>query len=383
MTPQAHWRFARNALVAAVLPIAFAVVNQRLTSEMVHSYDRNATILAAVVLLIELAAFGWLCGRFVEPRSVQWAGYIWMWLVADAVIIPLATDGVWWGYPMALVLPAILSVQLSLIALWTVLGNTAWPVRWPLGAAALTLGSCYPLRLHQSGTNTVSIVAAAETVALVVVLLGIRGRGVRICDTAHPAATSPSKPRARFSLGNALLWITLVAIVLSAARALDLFTPSYVAFTQRETRFQIIIGLWSGAVVAALTWAMLGTPRRVPWWVLTIAAAVASVVLLPAVYYQLAMRSVFSRGIGWGPFPFWSRPFWRFFYDYKWPLIAWILLSPTSMAAALVFYRAAGYRLIREGRPKPATPPPPAAPPPPAIPPLPALAGSAESPRSG
>jgi len=355
--------FARNALVGAVVPVFFAVVNQWLTAAMVHSYNRLATIQACAAVLVELVCFGWLCVKFVQPR-LQGFAYLWLWALFDWVTIPLATDGVWWGYPLALMLPAMLSVQLGVVVVWAVFGQMAWPVRWPVSATALFLGITLPLAIHQHGTNQVAVLIAAQTTTLFIVCMVVRWRGVKLIRGDNlvmgnaggdaPALEeigAPQDGQMRFALWHVILWMTVIAVILSLVRALELLLPSHIFYDRRGTRFLLATGFLAGLIWSAAFVAMLSARQSVWRWSLVLAIMLATPVVLPAFYFHYVLGgSFFSGAIFTGPFV--GRAYWQFFYTHKWALVAWIPLASLTFAVSLLFHRMLGFRLCRVSRPR-------------------------------
>jgi hypothetical protein len=350
-----HSRFARAALVGGVLPVVLALVNQRLVGRMVVAYETWPTVLACAAMLAEIAVVGWLCVKFVEPGRVRWVAYVWMWVLLDLMVEPWIVDGIWWGHPMALLAPALLSVQLVLVATWAVFGTTRWSIRWPATAALLTLGVGVCVAPHAYGARKIAWLVASQTVAFLAacVLLYWRGNRIRAVGfgEVRDAARTAETGKTQFFMRDLLVWTTLAALLLALARAFDLLSlPSRWLLEEHEVGLMCLTGAVSALVQATALWAMLGQEGAVVRWGRLAAMAVLAVVSVGVCFY-------FNIAWAWPGYrtasewhPLLRLQFWELFLGIKWHLLGWMGLSAAMLMAALVFLRAQGFRLGREVR---------------------------------
>jgi len=345
-------QYARAALVGGVLPVVLALVNQRLVARMVVSYDGRATALVCAALLAEIVVVGFLFAKLIEPGRGRWLAYVWMWLLLDFTVAPRIVDGICCGYPRALLAPALLSVQLVLVALWAVFGSTRWSIRWPVAAALLALGAGVPLAAHAFGPHQVVLLVTTQTAVFLVVCVQIRRRfRINIGDWAgwqFGAEPSAEANRSQFFLRDLVLWMTLAATLLALVRAFVLLSPLEISpLAGRETGVICVTGMLSALVLVAALGTLLGQESVVVRWSRLAGMGVLAVVLLGVYYYvHYAWRGAWPGSLH----PLLSRSYWEFFLTGKWHLLGWMGLSVAMLIASLVFLRAQAYRLCRPPR---------------------------------
>jgi hypothetical protein len=350
-----HSRFARAALVGGVLPVVLALVNQRLVGRMVAGYDLGPTALACAAMLAEIAVVGWLCARFVEPARVRWLAYGWMWVLLDLMVEPWIVDGIWWGHPMALLAPALLSVQLLLVAMWAVFGTTRWSIRWPATAALLMFGVGVCVAPHAYGARKIAWLVASQTVVFLAACLVLywRGNQIRIAGSGDVRRTAPfvEVGKTQFFMRDLLVWTTLAALILALARAFDLLSlPSLWLLEEHEVALMWLTGAVSALLQTVALRAMLGQEGAVVRWGRLAAMAVLAVVLVGVCFY-------FNIAWAWPGYrtasewhPLLRLQYWELFLSNKWHLLAWMGLSAAMLMAALVFLRVQRFRMGRERR---------------------------------
>jgi len=346
-------RYARAALVGGVLPVVLALVNQRLVGRMVVAYETGPTVLACAAMLAEIGVVGWLCARFVEAGPGRWLAYLWVWALLDLMVEPWMVDGIWWGHPMALLAPALLSVQLALVAMWAVFGTTRWSIRWPATAALLMLGVGVCVAPHAYGARKIAWLVASQAVVFLAgcLVLYWRGNQIRIAGSGDVRRTAPfvEMGKAQFFMRDLLVWTTLAALILSLARAYDLLSPPRLWLLQEhEVALMCLTGALSALVQVAAAMAMLGREGAAVRWGRLAAVAVLAVMLVGVCFYfniSWAWRG-FRTASEWHPLL--RLQFWELFLGLKWHLLALIGLSAATLMAALVFLRAQGYRLAKK-----------------------------------
>jgi hypothetical protein len=349
-------RYARAALVGGVLPVVLALVNQRLVGRMVVGYETGPTVLACAAMLAEIAVVGWLCAKILEPARARWLAYLWMWVLLDLMVEPWIVDGIWWGHPMALLAPALLSVQLLLVAMWAVFGTTRRSIRWPATAALLMLGVGVCVAPHAYGARKIAWLVAAQTMVFLAacVLLYWRGNRIRVVGFGDVRGASPAAEtgKTQFFMRDLLVWTTLTALLLALARAFDLLSlPSLWLLEEHEVALMCLTGALSGLVQAAAASAVLGLEAAVLRWGRLAAMAVLAIVSVGVCFYfniSWAWRWGYQPASEWHPLL--RLEFWELFLGIKWHLLALMGLSAAMLMASLVFLRAQGYRLGREVR---------------------------------
>jgi hypothetical protein len=153
----------------------------------------------------------------------------------------------------------------------------------------------------------------------------------------------------QFQMRDVLVWTTVLAIALGAARALDYWSSSVAAFEQAKagiarygwsiaamptptaaicTAMILLIAIWSalGAGCAMWRWSIL----------LTVVCAVTM---------AHGLFDFFQKTRVWGWTPLWRG--WEVFFDFQQPLMIWDGLAGGMLFAALLMFRALGYRLVR------------------------------------
>jgi hypothetical protein len=345
-----HARYARAALVGGVLPVVLALVNQRLVGRMVAGYETAPTLWACGAILVEIAVVGFLCAKLIEPVWMRWLAYGWMWALLDGVLAPRLVDGIWWGHPMALLAPAMLSAQLLLVAIWAVFGSTRWSIRWPVALALLALGAGVPLTANAYSPHQVVLLVTTQSVLFLAGCWLLFRRGFRLGSGGERRhiAVEPSAAisKTQFFLRDLVLWTTLAATLLALARIFVLQSHAEtLPLAARESGLMYLTGTLSAVVLVTALCAMLGEKWIVVRWAGLPLASVVAVVLSGAYYYFFfAWRGIWPES-DWHPLLGWT--YWAYYLRGKWHLLAWIGMSAAMLMASLVFLRAQGYRMER------------------------------------
>ncbi|HMC11397.1 MAG TPA: hypothetical protein VKH44_08910 [Pirellulaceae bacterium] len=336
------------------MPVAFALVNQRLVGQWIFSNVLTATQVAAI-LLAEIGVFGVLCAKLVQPPQLQWAAYIWMWAMLDLTVIPWAPDGAWWRNPTAFLMPALFSAQLGLVVLWAVFGRAAWTLRWPLAISFFALSIFLPLAADPRGPRYLTFLIAMQTMMLLVTCSCLRWLGYRLIvalphsPNYHLQKIAQREPGpVQFRVKDVLLWTTLTAMLLALARALDIVASLSSTLLGRSAGITSLAGGLTALVLTTALGAVLGDGKAWTRWIVLAATMLLGIGAL-AVLFAFGISLVLVSG---PVVTFWSRQYWDVFVLAQGPLIAWAGFANAMFIAALLFHRTLGYRLCREPKPE-------------------------------
>jgi hypothetical protein len=237
----------------------------------------------------------------------------------------------------------LVSAQISLLALWGVLGTRPWQWRLPVIAALAPLailfsGAFMTAYSHYEARtwNAMMFISAA-----IVALLcgGLRYFGFILQDGSrgNGDGTSAKSPTYQFGMKHMLIWFTVSGPLLLLLRSLDL---------KGTTVFPAALLSVSIATVNLLAiWAILGSG----YWAIRFAALICIpfVIALGMTAYSGYLTATVTPRM------------WQFGYygSINWVIaemhehwIAWLWLDAALLAALLLFFRASGYRLTRAAK---------------------------------
>ena len=165
-----------------VMPLAFAVVNQySLNFQFDHPPDGPGTALLWLLFVSQICVISVVGARLVQKSWHGWAVYVWCWLLVDLQVLWASSYAVINGVQTeSLLLTALLSAQLGLVVIWSILGEQQWTVRLPMLVDQVgdgrrkhaVLQRDFPLLLHHN--------REAQSQAG-----GLGARGVRIASADH------------------------------------------------------------------------------------------------------------------------------------------------------------------------------------------------------
>ncbi len=322
---------ARLVLLAVLLPFAVALVNQ-----VLFEASRKWEVARSAIypsLAVSAAVLSWCVGRYLHPPWLRWLIFAWCLALLDLQTLASGLGG---GQPFAFVL---ISAQLNLVVLWTVLADVGWQTRLPGTAAAITILILFAANWRYRDLS-VLVYLAAFVVLLVCVAL--RWKGYLLRRSEIPAAGTVNTNQSnllrtnQFGIKHMLLWATALAPLLIVGRTFD-----YLVFANLSTRavFPTLLISFSLAIVTLTSiWAVLGAGM----WAVRIAALVLVPLLLSV---GLEAYSSFTRPIRGG---FWQwGPVYTALWDLEGLWTMWLWLNASMLAALLLFVRANGYALVR------------------------------------
>ncbi len=128
--------------------------------------------------------------------------------------------------------------QPALIACWSALGRTWWPIRW--SATVVSMATYSALLMLVEGPSPswelwqmMACIVVPEIAAAALLCLAARGMGLRVVELNVPtfgdgtAATLAQRDRLQFSLRQLLLYPLVVAGFIAAVRAMGPLTEAY------------------------------------------------------------------------------------------------------------------------------------------------------------
>jgi hypothetical protein len=316
----------RLALVGAVTPAIFALVDHWLVQRaMASSKSREAAELM-VALVVQTGMLGILCGRFIEPAWLRWVIYGWGLILIDLNTMWLA--GTW---ELSLLRTSLLAGQVGLITVWAVLGTTKWLIRWPVAIAAAgtlaaptVVGQVYS---HNAGSRFIVQTAA---LCLICGVLRSQGYAVRLRSESPTEAAAGDTATARFlqfSIRDVLFWMAALAVIFGIA--------------QRSGSLTLTAGVLAGIVLVTALWAALGEGSAwLRWPVLAAVTAVAGIVFAVCEYYDRVSNASWS--------DVWVDA--TYFFTYHWVPLVWPPLVGSLLFASLLIFRTQGYRLSRKAK---------------------------------
>jgi hypothetical protein len=349
----------RLLLVGMLVPAVFSAVDHWLLSQMQYEPTRRHIGLTLAAFVLQVGLLGWLCGRFLENPWWRWGLYLWGWVLVDLQLLSagvFADSGRWW-YRAEMLPSSLFAAQVGLTIVWGVLGTTRWAVRLP---ACLVLGTLLAIPLGRNYSYGLGDeMYGVQMVTLAALCLLLRWRGYKLQQVAAPpAGRSPSAAGAQlgqmqFGIRNVLVWTTSLAVVLGVLRALDLLSLRALApFMSQDYLSLATAGLLTACVFVVAVWAGLGSGPvwlRVPVLLFVMPPVGAVLAFLEWNYQRIMFRSSSSIDVLWTTN--WALP--QLWEEHSW-LVLWLTLAGSLLYASLMILRVRGYRLVREGAPRPA-----------------------------
>lgn len=337
-------------LVGMVVPAVCSAVDHVLLSQAaVGGSQVGMLILTLAAFIFQVGLFGLLCGRLGLP-FFRWLIYGWCWVLVDLQTLVAASNAgpsYYWGNANRLLPSALFNAQLGLMTIWAVFGTARWYVRVP-AAAILGLVLAIPqLKLHYQGSDLRGLLLLQMAILGIICLL-LRFRGFRLVDPAALAATSGDLRPLQFGVRHVLIWTTSLAVLLGAARGLDMLSPEFLA-SLLGTRWivNVTTGCLLAIVLVVALWAALGEGTSSRLVALIAVTPLAGLLISAGQWYFLLTSAISWRGT---PPPLLSTAFWSGWWENEWWLVVWTCLSGGLLFAALLFYRTLGYRLTRTAR---------------------------------
>jgi hypothetical protein len=347
----------RWILVGAVAPMVFVGIDDALLARLYRGEEW--LIATLIVFVVQVGAFGVLCGRFIDWPPMRWLIYGWCWLVVDLQLVTTAALLPGLSFNSDLLFNAMFAAQLALVTIWGVLGTSNWLWRLPL---AIVLGALAALPLVDEDDYTY----AAQTVALAGLCCLLRWRRFRLMrvpissdavlaayerwklagsPSAEYAAVLPESVKemrsVQFGIRHVLVWTTSLAIALGIAKAMDLLNiDTAKSLMGNDWMTFSCSGLVAAIVLIVAMWAALGAGPAWVRWPLLIAFAVAGGIVADVL--EEFSHFYFGGSLG----------FWTYYLEEDHIIIVRYALAASLLFATLLIFRTLGYRLEQAPREK-------------------------------
>jgi hypothetical protein len=351
----------RLFLLAAVLPAAIAAVNYALMGRIVSGQAQTIEVCAQFAwYVVQVGLVGFVVGRGIAHPWLRWVVFGWILLLINLLAGSLAMNaGMGWRPEESMPSAALIAGQMGLCVVWAFMGDTTWTARWP--AMILATAGLFFLWLYFGNTWGQRIwteLLVLQVVTLSVLCGGLRLRGFRLLileQQDHLPATEVARRRPlQFGIKHVLIWTTALAILLGAARGLDLLRWQAAQELVRSGLFwKLTVATTSAIVIIVALWVALG---RGHWLVRYATGLIFTLVagggLAAWSLYNLA---ALNNLLNSGSLGLTSRSYhelWTWYeIGYWW--LGWLLLSGGLLAATLIILRVLGYRLVRLARQTP------------------------------
>jgi hypothetical protein len=336
----------RLLAIAVGLPLAIAAINYTLLGQQVL---QSATNLGACFLfgwyVVQTGLISYLVGRGLEQPLLRWAVFGWILLLVDFLTMILAYGSPGWQVSGLMLPAALFAGQIGLCVVWAFLGDTRWPVRWPimLLASAAVFWLWTQMRLlygHETWTELLGY--QVLTLAVLCSLLRLFGFRVR---RPEPGVDATERRRLQFNIKHVLIWTTASAVLLGLAKALDLLTwQTAQQLVRGGLTWKLTVTSASAIVIVAALWISLGRE----YWPIRYSVGLTLVLTLG---WIVSLWSVHQAAGGVGVRR-WTSIRWelRQLYEIGWGWMGWFFLTGGFLAAALLVLRTLGYGLIRTKR---------------------------------
>lgn len=305
-------------LVGLVLPIAVTLIDGWLLEREYHPGRDAASVQALAFFVFQVGLFGVLCARLIQPPWLLWLLFAWCLLLSDlnaitSLSIELGTS--------------LLTGQIGLLTIWTILGTTSWKTRL---AAALVL-------------MPVMWLVVVQSVALFLTCLVLRGRGYRLAridvtsDSPNSGSLTDSASNLiQFNIRDVLIWTTALTPLLALSRLTVFEAPMGRELTR---------GVLHASVLILALWTALG--RGSVWLRWPLSAILTLIAGL--IWLDLEMYVHQFAGWSWVKWPWFSEEHLDYWL-WSWDAGVEFALSGGMLAATLLIYRVLGYRLCRAQR---------------------------------
>jgi len=342
-------------IVGVALPAVLAAINHLLLTSS-NLVDVGAIQLCLLVgfYVFQIGFVGWAAAVHIQPWPLRWFIFGWIMVLVDLQLAAMTSTGGRNYQGVVCLTTAILAGQLGVIVVWGILGTGHFV--WRVPALLIVLLHCWTLynfllQMRQAPAGNYSpgwdglLTIQAVLLSLLCGALRLRGYSLQKVNTGELSASPRDLSNAplQFGIRDVLIWTTSLAVILAIAKSGDLLTWSF--FKQLNASGILLlfgIGVCTAVVLVVALWSALGK---------------GSPFLRLAVLLSLSLG--IGSGIGWycdlvtrrqaAGAVFWNYAYWHLYVNGYW-WIGWMFMSGTLLAAALIIYRALGYRLVRSVR---------------------------------
>jgi hypothetical protein len=281
------------------------------------------------------------------PAFVRCIVFIWCLLLLD-ILTFMASLGSTRDSHFAYML---VSAQINLLILWTILGAGGWQWRLPTMLSVLPLvlllgtsiGSTWWLNgrfWHGGGwlEQSWQLVVLLAAIMAAIVCLTLRWFGFRLQpDLANQKDDSQALGIGQFGVKHMLVWSAAIVPLLLIARSLDFLFITNIRQNELFPLAMLAVSLATVSLIAI--WVVLGAGS---WWLRVSLLFLAPLLITASleVYSSFAVRQ-------FGPYSSYRRPLSDLYIEMTGNWFAWIWQATALLTALLLFLRTSGYQFVQ------------------------------------
>ncbi len=338
--PKSQW--LRVLLIAVVLPVLLTVVNDAITGRLPVKIPTTVVVVVFSIYIIEMTVAAMVAGAGIRQTWLAWMLFAWLLLMINMHLIVAAVG----SSKTDLSIAAFAGAQLGFLVVWAAMGVEKWYQRLPVAfvIAGIVL-YCWYHFVDTFGYHRWSLILFIELASIALLSIAFRLTGFRLHKLDKMLEGSAGK-RVQFGLRHVLVFITVLAILLGAARAAQMLTmPFFLNAVSSLKLWRIVIAAPSAMLIVLAFWAALGKGSA------KLKTALIAIGCL-GIGFGMAKWLTHMLKTAGAPGFFFNRDLWqrRQFWELEYWWIAWYCLSTGLLVACLLFFRIRGYRIIRTRR---------------------------------
>ncbi|HEX4416097.1 MAG TPA: hypothetical protein VH107_20870 [Lacipirellulaceae bacterium] len=338
--------FSRIVLFGLIVPAAAAFSNQWLfehsnaSSWPLSPYGMRSWphLLVYPWMALSAAAISWCAGRYLYPALLRCTVFVWCLVLLDLLtfLAAMARSDSHFGY-------MLVSAEINLVILWTILGPGGWQWRLPTMLAVTPLVIIFGTSIGSTWWYSQSwqLVVLLAALMATIVCAALRWLGFKL----QPARLNQNIDSQRlgisqFGVKHMLFWSAAIVPLLLIARSLDFLFITRIR--QNELFPLALISVSLATVNLIAVWIVLGAGS----WLLRVALLIVAPLLITAgleVYSSFIVSQ-------FGPYSSYRRPMRDLYIEMSGNWFAWIWQGTALLAALLLFLRASGYRFVRSAQ---------------------------------
>ena len=318
---------------AVLVPAFVASSNQLLFSLVGIHYGLR--VLLYPWMAFTTAVLSWCAGRYLSPAWLRWMVFGWCLILLDCLTVATCMSG-----PLTDDFAFILvSAQISLIMLWSILAEIDWQWRLPVSAAAIAIVVLFARIFISKWTmQSWGLLLVLSAVIALLVCGGLRWLGfVLRNEKSEPRDVHFNAIQSnQFGIKHMLIWAAALAPVLLVARGIDVLILA--GLNAPNIFHATLLSLSFATVNLVPIWTVLGSGLWFP--------RIAALFVIPiALSIGLRSYTTFVRSPIAQPLP--RAPLVYLFTNMEEVWAIWLCSNAILLAALLLFLRADGYRLVR------------------------------------
>jgi hypothetical protein len=329
-------------LVAVVLPAVICALDYAaLSFAYGNDWPAQHALLTYGLFVGQVALVSWAAGRLLQNWYWRLGMFAWVMTLINLQLYSLQGIKLGWSEadPAALLGFALLSAQLSALAMWCVLGRGYWAWRIPATCVAgVLLTSIMP---NMYGIDVWKVLLCVQVCGLLVLLFALRAARYRLQSQSEIESLALAQRVRQFSIAHMMIWTAAIAILLTLFRGVQpwLTVVGSVVWLRMG-----VLGLCCAVVALVSVWSTLGEGA----WFLRVPLLIGLPPMVGALvrWMTAAWTQVFGAGGAWSSF----RYHFDRLKDLDWHWLAWTSLAGWFLAAVLMLLRSTGYRLVRVKR---------------------------------